>query len=276
MWGKMRQILSAVVGATALSIACIPNVFAADMAAPAPMYSKAPMAPPAYSWTGLYVGANGGYGWGQDAVNFAPAAGDAALLFADGVVPRSVSTKPAGGLAGGQIGYNWQWNKIWVVGLEADLDWAGINGSGSASLPTVPGVAGGFSNFATQKLASLGTVRARFGYAIDNALFYATGGLAYGSTSLQTSVIGVGKCGPVGVCATASSTQWMAGWTAGAGFEWAFASMWSLKAEYLYYDLGSRSQTQFDPADTFGAPYFSSSVAFRGDIVRVGLNYHLH
>jgi opacity protein-like surface antigen len=123
---------------------------------------------------------------------------------------------------------------------------------------------------------TLGTVRARFGYVIDNALFYATGGLAYGSTSLQTSVIGVGRCGPVGVCATASSTQWMAGWTAGAGFEWAFASMGSLNAEYLYYDLGSRSQTQFDPADTFGAPYFSSSAAFRGDIVRVGLNYYLH
>jgi outer membrane immunogenic protein len=131
-----------------------------------------------------------------------------------------------------------------------------------------------FTTSAQQKLTSLGTFRGRLGVAADRVLFYATGGLAYGRTQLNTSVttptIG---CGPVGLCAASSSTQWQTGWTAGAGVEYAFAAGWSSKIEYLHYDLGIHTQGQFDPADTAPIPVFNSSATFRGDIVRGGINY---
>jgi len=98
--------------------------------------------------------------------------------------------------------------------------------------------------------------------------------LAYGRTQLNTSVLTptIG-CGPVGLCAASSSTQWQTGWSAGAGMEYAFAAGWSGRIEYLHYDLGSHTQGQFDAADGAPIPVFNSSATFRGNIVRGGINY---
>jgi outer membrane immunogenic protein len=137
------------------------------------------------------------------------------------------------------------------------------------------------STVAEQKLTALGTLRGRVGYAFDRVLLYATGGLAYGRTELNTSitdVVGGRWCGPAGLCAAASSSQWQTGWAAGAGLDWAFAPQWSLRGEYLHYDLGSRNQKQFDPQfnPAFPVPVFNSSAAFRGDIVRAAVNFKLN
>jgi outer membrane immunogenic protein len=269
----MKQIL---LGAIAfLAIGAAPAL-AADL--PARTYTKAPavVPPPAFSWTGFYVGVNGGYGWGKDPVSFGPANASAIPIFAAGAVPPSINTKPAGGLAGMQIGYNWQWTPNWVVGIEADIDWANISGTGvvATSAPSfIP-----YTNSAQQNLSSIGTLRGRIGYAVDRVLFYGTGGLAYGQTKLNTSAIALATgspslCGPYGLCAASSSTQWQTGWTAGAGIEWAFSPQWSFKGEYLHYDLGSHNQNLSDPADF---AVFNSSATYRGDIVRAGVNYRFN
>jgi outer membrane immunogenic protein len=274
----MKYLLAGIVALSAF--ASVNAARAADMPVKAPSASSLP--PATYNWSGFYAGFNAGYGWGAHDVDFTPANAGGLFFFTNGLDPGSISAKAAGGLVGGQIGYNWQWNRDWVAGLEADIDWAAINGHGSAGLPAIFGIGGGIINTAEQRLTSIGTVRGRLGYAVDNTLlFYATGGFAYGKTTLNTSAVGItvagtSPCGPVGLCSAASSTQWAVGWTAGAGVEWALTSAWSLKGEYLYYDLGSRSQTLFDPADAPPPPTFNSAAAFRGNIVRVGLNYHFH
>lgn len=266
----MRKLLLA---AAALTAVVGTPALAADMAAP--VYKAPPPPAPVFSWTGFYVGLNGGYGWGRDPVAFAPADAAAAVYFTGTgggpPVPGSVTTNPGGGLFGGQVGYNYQWSNF-VAGVEADFDGADIRGSGTLST-AVTGFAP-FTTSAQQKLTSLGTFRGRLGLAADRALFYVTGGLAYGRTQLNTSIITptIG-CGPAGLCALASTTQWRGGWSAGAGGEYAFAPAWSARIEYLHYDLGSRSQSQFDPADAAPVPVFNSSVRFQGNIVRGGINY---
>jgi len=86
---------------------------AADLARRAPYYSApAPVFAPPFSWTGFYVGINGGGGFGSS--NW------------DSTGSRNVS----GGLVGGTVGYNYQFGQA-VEGIEGDVDWSGINGSTS-------------------------------------------------------------------------------------------------------------------------------------------------
>lgn len=176
----------------------------------------------AYNWTGLYAGINGGYGWGNS--NFS-------APFAAG------SFRTSGGLVGGTLGYNWQMGQT-VVGLEGDIDWSNIRGStpcGATSCET--------------RNDWLGTVRGRFGYAMDRFMPYVTGGLAVGN--IKTSVTGLG-----------SSDQTKAGWTLGGGVEGAFpGTRLTAKIEYLYVDLGR------------GGSVLGSDARFNANIVRAGLNY---
>jgi outer membrane immunogenic protein len=162
----------------------------------------------------------------------------------------------------------------WVVGVEGDFDWADIHGKSSVSTSVSPFVP--FTTTAEQKLEDFSTVRARVGYVWDRTVFYGTGGVAFGRTELNTAVIAINPpsgCGPNGLCAVNSTSEWRTGWTAGAGFEWAFAPSLSVKAEYLYYDLGSHSHNANDPV--FPNTVFGSSADFRGSLVRAGLNYRL-
>ena len=148
---EMRR--SALIAAALLSIAgFVGPASAADLAARP--YTKAPPAPAGfYNWTGFYIGANGGYGWGSASSYAIP-----------GGIPTSHD--PSGGLAGGQIGYNWQTGP-WVYGLEADGDWANIRGSALCPVP----VASCASD--TRALASF---RGRLGWATGPVLLYGTGG----------------------------------------------------------------------------------------------------
>ena len=275
----MKRILIA----SALALATAAPAFAADLPPPAAPPPRAPVAyipaAPVFSWTGFYIGLNGGYGWGHDPVTFSPANAAAVPYFAAGAVPGSITTNPQGGLFGGQIGYNYQWSSF-VAGVETDFDWADIRGTGAVSTTAV-----GFAPFTTsaqQKLTSLGTFRGRLGFAADRALFYGTGGLAYGRTQLNTSVLTptIG-CGPAGVCAASSSTQWQTGWTAGAGVEYAFAAGWSGKIEYLHYDLGTPGYNLTPMVSNaplvrpFTVNNLTAATPFSGEILRVGVNYHL-
>jgi outer membrane immunogenic protein len=134
----------------------------------------------------------------------------------------------------------------------------------------------------SQKLDFLGTLRGRLGWAPNGPwLVYVTGGLAYGHTETSASFAET-SCGGVNANSAASINAWRAGWTVGGGFEWMIAPRWSIKGEYLYYDLGTVTvnNTLTVPAGTPGlGPFFSvvtiaSEAAYRGSIARGGINYH--
>jgi outer membrane immunogenic protein len=135
-------------------------ISAANAADLSPGY-QAPMAPVPvyrafYSWTGFYLGINGGGGWGRSQW--------------DGINPFDVS----GGFIGGTVGYNWQIGHV-VLGAEGDIDWSGIDGTTAVLCP--PGC--------TTRNYWLATVRGRLGYAWDRFLPYVTGGLAVGDISAK-------------------------------------------------------------------------------------------
>ena len=116
-----------------------------------------------------------------------------------------------------------------------------------------------------------GTVRGRLGYSVGSTLFYATGGLAYGS--IKTKINTNSFAGPV----TQSFSHTNAGWTAGAGIETPFTLLgllgpnWTTKAEYLYVDLGSTSDSFI-----FGAVPATTTRSVTEHVFRTGINYHFN
>jgi outer membrane immunogenic protein len=256
---------------------CGAPALAADLPVKAPAYN----APAAYNWTGFYIGGNGGYEWtdGQTdpltgTQSVPPNAGFGILSWqAFGIYPLTSNLGQQGAIGGLQAGYNWQFNSL-VTGIEADFDLSSAKRSASTFASTIfaPFTFTGASNI-SRRLDDLGTLRVRIGFANDRTLFYATGGLAYGQSKLGYSA----ALGPVGgVVTTAlgsnSTTVWQAGWTLGAGIEYAAWEHWSVKAEYLYYDLGSQSTTF--AATTIGENWTgTTTVRNNGNLVRAGLNY---
>ncbi len=192
----MRRIFLATI---ALVFAGTAGAFAADLPRAMPPAAKAPVFVPGFTWTGFYVGINGGYGWGNSDWNGFPGSADA-----------------SGALLGATAGYNWQVNSL-VFGLEGDLAWSNMRGS-FASL-TCPLGCETRNNW-------LGTVRGRVGVAMDRFMPYVTGGVAFGDVEAR----------PAGF---AGVSEVNAGWTVGGGIEAALGANWSAKLEYLYVDFGS-------------------------------------
>jgi outer membrane immunogenic protein len=226
---------------------------------------------PVNTWSGFYVGANGGYGWNADVrggSHVSSAADDGGTLGASPVTGFDQS----GGFAGVQIGRNWQLNRM-VLGVEADIQWADIKGS-RASHVAADGTDVTGDASAKSELDWFGTVRGRVGYTFDRALVYATAGLAYGGVKETLSLKEGGTDGSTGV-ASASRSSTEVGVALGAGLEYALTPAWSLKGEYQYLDFRAFNLGVAVPADGQGN---SSSASMTGDhtyhTVRVGLNYH--
>src|SRR5262245_39825501 len=167
----------------------------AGAASAADMPLKAPPAPPPPTWTGMYLGINGGYGWGtsrQSLVNGAASTGDYNIR---------------GGLAGVTYGGNWQMGHA-VLGFESDLDWAHINNDVG-----FPGTCAGPGAICFTHNKWLSTERMRAGWDFNGWLFYATAGAAFARVEAgQTGACGIPLCGE----------RWRAGWTAGVGVETMF------------------------------------------------------
>jgi len=259
-----------------------------QMASAADLPRKAPAAParaPVYGWSGFYVGGNVGGGWGKSDVDFTPNDTGASSLFFPGG-PPSVSMKSSGALGGLQVGYNWQFNPNWLVGLEGDFDFSGVKGAGTAA-----GL--GFGQFpftlsADEKVKWFGTVRGRLGYApVHNLLIYGTGGFAYGRVAQTVSFINNSNAGLFfgadpgfgcipGTCFVGSSTRIATGWSAGGGIEYGFANNWSLKVEYLFVNLGSDSFTATATAPGNpgqGLSTFATDFDVSFHVARAGFNY---
>jgi outer membrane immunogenic protein len=249
---------------------------------------KAPLAPivPPYSWTGLYVGINGGYSWGRSDtdVQFLTFPGGVPIVAPAGSI-TSADFKMDGGIAGVQAGYNWQQNN-WVLGIEGDIQWSGQKGSadflcaappfgGATCLPGftfLPAGSTGVTLAIEQSLRWFGTLRGRAGVTVTPTwLLYVTGGLAVGNIKTDATLAGFTNAAPsVLVAATSSSSVTRAGWTAGLGTEFAIGGRWTAKIEYLYIDFGDVSGNVANPLIGIQANY-SSSVT--DNILRAGINY---
>ena len=198
-------------GALALSAIAISSAaIAADLpgrrGAPAPTPYLSPA--PAFSWTGVYVGVNGGFDW----ANFTKGG-------------RNAFGSSTGGLFGATVGYNYQISPNFVAGIEGDADWTNLSSTKVNAFST--------NSASKSTLNSLFTVRGRLGYAVDRALIYATGGYAGGNvkSSLRDVTNGI----------TATDSSYRSGYALGAGLEYAFTNNISAKAEYIYTSLGSKS-----------------------------------
>lgn len=190
-----------------------------------------------------------------------------------GNIPASVNLNNNGFIGGGQIGYNWQ-ARNWVYGFEADFD--GISAKSSATVPSPPNITHPAWSTFNREFDWLSTIRGRFGImATPSFLLFAMGGLAIGQTKIGNSVLCPTCIPPAPQPGTVNqNTNTSAGWTMGAGAEWMFAPRWSLKAEYLYVDLGSHSSTI---TYTYAGPNTSTLTSTARDaenIVRGGINYH--
>ena len=196
--------------------------------------------PDVFTWSGVYVGGNIGGAWGH--------------TDADSNAPGAIGFSPdqefdnSGVTGGAQIGYNYQINQF-VLGAEADINWVDLNDRSDE-------ITVGVGDFYRTKHDWFGTVRGRAGYAWDRALIYATGGFAYGNVEDR-------YVSPVGLNSSTSSTR--TGWTVGGGAEYAFTDNWTVRAEYLFVDLGDHR---------FTSPLVDD-VRFdhKFNVVRAGLNY---
>jgi outer membrane immunogenic protein len=230
----MKNVLRCGVAVAALAIG---PAFAADMPA---RVTKAPVvAPPPmfYNWSGFYIGAHAGGGWGEKCFAFA------------GVGEGCHDVD--GWLAGGQVGYNWQAGNL-VLGVEFSGSFADKTGS-----HIIPGT---LADTYSTRVDSIFMLTGRIGYAWDRVLLYATGGGASARERYNYfDAVGV-------TSASAREHRW--GWTVGAGLEFALAPNWSIAAQYNYIDFGDRDRTF---SGSFGT--FSESIDQHVHLATVRLNY---
>jgi outer membrane immunogenic protein len=272
---KLIGLATAFVGA----IVGIGGAYAADLPVKAPV-----VVAPTPSWAGFYIGGNAGAGSGEGTYTLSPAGcfltgacgGGAALNPLRTFTEDHLNTFFVGGA---QAGYNWQAGNF-VYGLEGDINYNGWNNNTNIIYTLAAPLAGTFTTAVNTKLNWFGTVRGRIGVAASpTVLIFGTGGLAYGQVS--SSTFGAFSIGVADTyVGTASSTR--AGWTVGGGIEWLFLPNWSLKWEYLFIDLGKLKYTDgcISPAGFctgfVPAPAYATSVQFREQVARIGINYHFN
>ena len=270
----MKRTLRPVAALIAALLVPAISASAADLPRKAPAYQS----PPLYSWTGWYAGVYAGAAINPAHVQTTTVY-SATGYFATTSVPAIASAgdqtfDTPGFTGGGQIGYNWQINSA-VLGLEADFGYMGLKGSttNSAVYPCCAPTA--FTINQSVKTDWLFTLRPRLGWAMNNWLFYATGGLAV--THIKADYLFTDTFASANESASISSTR--AGWALGGGVEYGFpGSPWSIKAEYLHVDFGTVSTTSTNlttQPSNFNWPtnVFTHEVHVTDDIVRAGLNY---
>jgi opacity protein-like surface antigen len=220
------------------------------------VYAKAPVLAETSGWAGFYLGAHGGYGWGEN-------------KFSLPLVPNfSISgARSSGGVYGGQAGYNWQFDRA-VAGFELDFSGAEIKGRSQLSFPNPPATS---TAVFTGKSSYLGSLRGRLGWLpTNNVLLYGTAGLGWERLDRITANTAVVPAGTSNTVNYTSSDRF--GWVAGVGVETMLAGTnWIGRVEYLHYGFGAVEISGFVTAPN------GTSVATAGnhglDIVRAGVSY---
>ncbi len=233
---NMKKYLLGTVALVALAVAT-PAV-SADLGARYPVKAP-PMVSPVFDWTGFYIGINGGYGWGRSRWELLPG----------GVSEGSHNVD--GGTVGGQVGYNWQIGG-WVLGLEAQGNWADFTGSNQSAIFL------GTTN--RTDVDAFGLFTGKVGYAWNNFMLYAKGGAAVQSVDYRYFNTVTGVTG-----GTADEARW--GATVGVGFEYAFAPNWSAGLEYNHLFMG-KDDVAFGPA-----PNVSDRIRLDTDVFTGRINY---
>jgi outer membrane immunogenic protein len=245
-----------------IGLASIQNALAADLPVPPPVYHAPAVVAP--TWTGLYLGVNGGWGWTS---NF-----NASSTFFDPtgatvISPGASNLSATGAVFGGQVGYNWQTGN-WVWGVEGDFDGTNINKFSNAGVLVATAVPPlGLNEPFHVNIDWLASIRARLGYGWGPGMVYVTGGGAWASAEFNAG-------GPADTFLF-SSTSTRSGWTIGAGYEWLMNPNWSVRGEYLYYRFAGATAntvtgTGLAPAGTFVTHALGN---FDVNVVRVALNY---
>jgi outer membrane immunogenic protein len=262
----MRSISTSAGIALAAVLAASLGARAADLAPSykAPIYS----APPAYGWNGFYAGINGGMPFGTTG------ASETGLPIGNvgATNDYNLDHKMSGWLAGITLGYNWQVSR-WLFGVEFDIDAADMKGTGEVdglAVTSRAGLGGNIANFvnAGEKIDYFGTLRARAGWLpTENLLLFGAGGLAFGHVKYSGNFH---YSTPEDYDASESKLKY--GWTIGGGAEYRIFANWTVKAEYLYYDLGKESIVAdgTPPIPPFQAQYDFNT---HGHIARLGVNY---
>jgi outer membrane immunogenic protein len=281
----MRRISLSLLAATAMGLIASQAASAADLGvrkAPPP----APLPPPVQDWSGIYVGLEGGYGWGR--LNFGTAF-DPFCTFSDFGCNPDASTdsrSQSGWLFGGFVGAQKQWGS-WVLGIEADFDAADIKGSTTVTRSQTFGTLTVTDNLtANGKTDELGTVRGKVGWAWSpNWMIYATGGMAWahvkGDASFSESTFDSG-CGCSNVFGDDFSLSGaggasMFGWTVGAGLDWKWqidnGSAWVFGVEYLHYEFPDNTLSLADNVFGSGASFSIPNTSERIDVVKGRISY---
>jgi opacity protein-like surface antigen len=196
-----------------------------------------------FNWTGLYAGWSTGAVWGEEHWTFSNGA--------------TTSPKYQGAAVGGQLGYNWQIGHT-VLGVEVDYNWS--NAEGGQSCPN-----GNFFSCVAE-MESIGFLTGRLGYAHQRALYYVKGGLAVAEVTPHGK-FNLDGAGLAPAVALLSPSDTKTGWAIGAGMEYALTDRWTVRGEWMHFDLG-KEDFVFEAGGT------PTSVDTVGNIARVGVNYH--
>jgi outer membrane immunogenic protein len=273
-----NKLISSLAGAVFI-FAASGLAFAADMAVKAPPSAPAPV----YNWTGWYAGVNAGGNWGTSdsstngvgvgglftAPDCFPPDSDCVLNAVDFQNAGVLKTDTSGFVGGGQAGYNWQKGNV-VLGLETEFEYFRSAGTSSNTVETVQKT-GTLTVTSSMSTNWLFTLRPRLGWAVDNWLVYATGGLAVTdlkpgfSYSDTTSLLSSGA---------GSFSDTKAGWTVGGGVETMLPDRWVLGVEYLFVKFDNVAATVPVTITPFSPPpqNFSHTADLQANIVRARLS----
>jgi outer membrane immunogenic protein len=217
---------SKILGATCASVIAlgVGSAMAADLyQGQAGGLKDGPAFVPPPLWTGFYVGADIGGGWGNKDIN----------IPANPFHPQTTASPNMSGVVGGGfIGYNYQFNQF-VIGVQGDFQGSGISGS-VYNLPTDT----------TTKVTQdwLGAINGRLGFALDHTLFYAIGGIAFTreTDTVSAGPIATALLNGLGIPANSQHLSFdRTGYDIGGGVEYAFTQNWTARVEYRYYNFGN-------------------------------------
>ncbi|GAC1331630.1 MAG: porin family protein [Beijerinckiaceae bacterium] len=234
----LRKFLLSSVTATAMA----GSALAADL--PSRKAPPVAYAPPVFTWTGFYIGVQGGYAW----ENIRETG-----IFGGLPIYTLSNNNARGFLGGGHVGFNWQVAQV-VFGMEGDVEGSGVRGTS----PTNPFFDGALNNV-SWRADIRGSIRGRLGLAFDRALLYATGGVAFTTFKMRENFFGLGL-------SEAFNTS-RAGFTVGAGLEYAFTNNWTARVEYRFTDFGT-----FNNASVLAPGLFYRERVF-DQAIRGGISY---
>jgi outer membrane immunogenic protein len=229
-----------------------------------PVYKAAPVvAPvPVFSWTGCFVGAHGGWGWGRKDIT------KASTFCSTHARSGKSSIDTSGAIFGGQVGCDYQFANNFVIGVQGTFAGATLTGEGKD-----PQLFGGTTTTGSMRVRTdwLSTVTGRVGFTgwLPRTMLYVRGGGAWIREKWTFSDFETISNAPE---FNGSISQTRSGWTIGGGFEYAIAPNWSIFAEFNHYDFGTKNLIHASSSSGFTR---TNTVDVKQTIeaVTVGVNY---